>query len=441
MIRTELQDLIAVFRAALQSVDPYEAVAHHTNELAITYEKGKYERLYALAFGKAASAMMRAVTDRIGDVVTDGIVITKYGHADNTFENSGIRVFEAAHPVPDEKGLQATDQALRLLEKADERTLLVCLISGGGSALLVAPYSGISLEHKQKTTELLLSRGADIYETNTVRKHISRVKGGRLAAIAYPSRIESFILSDVLGDRLDVIASGPTAADKTTYADALGVIEKYQIDRDVPTSVLDLLRCGSQRLIPETPKQGDPIFHMVSNTIVGNNRKAIEAAGKKAKQLGFDVTVINTGIHGEARQAGRWLARKVLAAKKVLAQRPEGLRPACLISGGETTVTVQGHGTGGRNMELALAFAIEVDGQSGITLLSAGTDGGDGMTDAAGAIVDGLSVAKGRALGIDPREFLQDNDSYGYFKKTHDLLITGPTGTNVMDLQIAFLYP
>jgi glycerate 2-kinase len=441
MIMTEQQTLITIFRAALQSVDPYEAVARYTDEIGRTYDKGKYERLCVVAFGKAASTMMQAVTDHFGEVVTGGIVITKYGHANSVAENRGVRVFQAAHPVPDEKGYQATREVLRFLEHSDDRTLLICLISGGGSSLLVAPYCGISLEDKQKTTELLLRSGADIYEMNTVRKHISHVKGGRLAAIAYPSRIESLILSDVLGDRLDVIASGPTVPDKTTYGDALSVIEKYQMGRDVPASVLDLLRRGVRGLIPETPNQGDPVFQAVRNRIVGNNVKAIEAMREKAEQLGFDVTVINTGIHGEAREVGLWFARETLAAKKALAQRPEHCRPVCLISGGETTVTVQGHGVGGRNMELALAFAIEVDGQSGITFLSAGTDGGDGPTDAAGAIVDGLSAAKGRATGIDPRKCLQNNDSYSYFSKTNELLVTGPTGTNVMDLQIALLHP
>jgi glycerate 2-kinase len=219
----------------------------------------------------------------------------------------------------------------------------------------------------------------------------------------------------------------------------LCVIEKYRVGQDVPASVLDVLRRGVRGLIPETPKPGDPIFHAASNRIVGNSIKAIETARQKAEQLGFDVTVIDTGIHGEAREVGLWFAHKVLTAKRELTQGPGNRRPVCLISGGETTVTVHGHGIGGRNMELALAFAIEVDGQSGITFLSAGTDGGDGPTDAAGAIVDGFSAAKGRAVGIDPRKCLQNNDSYSYFKKTEDLLITGPTGTNVMDLQIALL--
>lgn len=437
----ERRALISIFRAALRAVDPYDAVTRYVDEIVRTYESGKYRKLYVLSFGKAAPAMAQAMTDCIGGIVSGGIIITKYGHAKSTAEDLGLRVFQAAHPIPDKKGFQATHEVMKLFEHSNEHVLVVCLISGGSSSLLVAPYFGISLENKQKTTELLLKGGADIYEMNAVRKHISQIKGGRLAAIAYPSGIESLILSDVLGDKLDVIASGPTAPDETTFADALGVIEKYQITKDMPANVLDTLRRGVQGLVPETPKHDNPVFRTVSNKIIGNNIKAIEAAKERARQLGFDAIVVNTGIHGEASETGRQLAHETLAAKKMLAQRSSCCKPLCLISGGETTVTVKGNGVGGRNMELALAFAIEVDGESGITFLSAGTDGGDGPTDAAGAIVDGLTASKGQTVGIDPQKCLQNNDSYNYFKITNELLITGPTGTNVMDLQIALLHP
>jgi glycerate 2-kinase len=439
MISIERQTIAGIFHAAVQSVNPYDAVARHVDEITSTFKNGKYQRMCVLAFGKAAPAMARALIESVGEIVTDGIIITKDGHTDATLETRGMQVFEAAHPVPDERGVRATLQSLRLLEKIDERTCLICLISGGGSALLVAPCPGLSLDDKQKTTELLLKCGADIHEMNAVRKHISRVKGGRLAAITYPARIESFILSDVLGDRLDVIASGPTAPDNTTYADALGVIEKYRIVEKMPSAVLHLLKSGAQGLIPETPKPGDPIFDMVRNRIVGNNKMAINAAREKAEQLGFEVMVINEGVRGEAREVGRELARRAIEIRDASCRDAEKGRPVCMISGGETTVTVRGRGRGGRNMELALAFAIEANGQSGITFLSAGTDGGDGPTDAAGAIVDGYSIAAGRSAGMDPMKFLQNNDSYSYFKKTDELLITGPTGTNVMDLQIVLL--
>jgi glycerate 2-kinase len=305
----------------------------------------------------------------------------------------------------------------------------------------VAPYSGISLEDKRRTTDLLLRAGADITETNAVRKHLSRVKGGRLARIAYPARVESLIISDVIGDGLDVIASGPTAPDTTTYSEALHVIHDYGIYRDVPECVLDLLRRGEKGLIPETPKENDGVFKNVTNTIIGSNEKAIAAARIKALELGFDVIVLSAALRGEAQEIGRRLAKEALAAAKELRRGSATEKCLCLLSGGETTVTVQGQGLGGRNMELALAFALEVDGERGITLLSAGTDGTDGPTDAAGAIVDGKSADRGRAIGANPSQFLANNDSYSFFKKTGDLLLTGPTGTNVMDLQILFIRP
>jgi len=438
MIQPEKQILSEIFNAALKSIDPYKAVSRHTDEIIKSYNSGKYENLYVLSFGKAASAMARASIDFLDKLVTGGIVITKYGHTGGLKEKHRLKIFEAGHPVPDETGYNATKDIIRLLENSDEKTYILCLISGGGSSLLVAPYNGISLKDKQDTTRLLLNCGADIFELNAVRKHISLVKGGRLAAISAAPAIESLILSDVLNDRLDVIASGPFIPDETTFKDAFNVIQKYSIDREIPKNVLELLQNGIRGHIPETPKRGDPVFDKVSTRIVGNIAKAIEAAKEKAEQLGFNVEVVDKAIHGEAREAGSRLARRALKVKTKMIQENSG-RSVCLISGGETTVTVRGHGIGGRNIELALAFAVEIDGKNGITFLSAGTDGGDGPTDSAGAIVDGDTVLKGRANGIDPEIFLQNNDSYNYFKKTDDLLITGPTGTNVMDLQIALI--
>jgi aspartate ammonia-lyase len=284
---TDREIVIEIFNAALKSVDPYEAVLNRTGDIAEMYRAGRYEKLYVLSFGKAAFTMARAVIDSIGELVTGGIVITKYGHAGNLGGNT-VRVFEAGHPIPDENGYRATREALEFLNQSDERTFVLCLISGGGSSLFMAPYSGISLQDKQKITNLLLTGGADIHEMNTVRKHISLVKGGRLATIAYPSRVESLILSDVLGDRLDVIASGPLVPDETTFGDVLNVIEKYRLGHDLPTSVLDIIRSGVKGLIPETPKPDDAVFQMVSSSIVGNNTKAVLAAKDKAIQLGYE---------------------------------------------------------------------------------------------------------------------------------------------------------
>ena len=306
--------LTAVFADALAAADPYDAVARHGDELLSRYEKGGFTRLYVLAFGKAVAPMLRAITDRMGEKLTGGIAITKHGYRVDC-KSDRIAVHEAGHPLPDEAGLKATMEAMKLARTFDEKTLLVCLISGGGSALLVAPYTGITLAEKQKTTDLLLKAGADINDLNAVRKHASMVKGGRLAEIAYPATVESMILSDVMGDPLDVIASGPTAPDSTTYADALKVIEKFGLADKAPPAILSLFREGAAGRVAETPKQGNPVFDKVRNTIVANNRAAIEAAQWKAGRLGFTARVLSTNVSGEAADMGRRLAAQARAAR------------------------------------------------------------------------------------------------------------------------------
>ena len=431
--------LIDIFQSALRAVDPYRATARHVDEIISIYEKGLYKHLVIIGFGKAVSPMVRAINDEMGQWITEGVAITKYGHTTETERDCRIRIYEAGHPLPDENGLRATEEIIKLLKVFDERTLAVCLISGGGSALLVAPYNGISPAEKVRTTDLLLKAGADIDELNTVRKHLSRVKGGRLAEAAFPGTITSLILSDVISDRLDVIASGPTAPDRTTYSEALKVIEKYRLEPEIPPKVIDVLKKGVQGLIAETPKEGDPVFQKVYNRIIGSNRDALEAARTRAVALGYESEIISTELTGEAREAGRWLAKKAVETKGALGMRSG--RKICLLSGGETTVTVKGPGKGGRNMELALSFAREVADIPGIILLSAGTDGTDGPTDAAGAIVDGQTTARARARGIDPIDYLNNNDSYHFFNQLEELFITGPTQTNVMDIQIMLLNP
>lgn len=437
-----------IFYAALKAVDPYNAVKLYTDKIRSVYQNGNFKRLIVTGFGKAACSMSKAMEDNLGDLIDTGILITKYGHSMS--QESMIRIYEAGHPVPDENGLRGTEEIVRLLKTInksnppsppfskggmggflDENTLVVCLISGGGSALLVAPCEGISLDEEQKITQLLLKAGVDIYELNTVRKHISKVKGGRLAEIAYPAKMISLVLSDVIGDRLDVIASGPTAPDKTTYNHAIGVLEKYKLTEKAPESVINMLGNGAKGLIPETPKDDNPVFEKVENIIIGSNIKALEAAKTKAGSLGFKPEIISSEITGEARDVGKWLADIARSKRSNSSNRLN-----CLISGGETTVTVKGNGMGGRNMELALAFAMEIECVEGITLLSAGTDGTDGPTDAAGAIVDGQTVKKAKTTGLNPEEYLNNNDSYNFFKKIDELLVTGPTGTNVMDIQI-----
>ncbi|MDA8214660.1 MAG: glycerate kinase [Nitrospiraceae bacterium] len=425
-----LKELVAeIFYAALEAVDPYNAVKLYTDKIRSVYQNGSFKRLIVTGFGKAACSMSKAMEDNLGDLIDTGILITKYGHSMS--QESMIRIYEAGHPVPDENGLRGTEEIIKILKNADKNTLVVCLVSGGGSALLVSPYEGISLDEKQKITQLLLKAGADINELNTVRKHISKVKGGRLAEIAYPAKMISLVLSDVIGDRLDVIASGPTAPDKTTYNHAIGVLEKYKLTEKAPESVINMLGNGAKGLIPETPKDDNPVFEKVENIIIGSNIKALEAAKTKAESLGFKPEIISSEITGEARDVGKWLADIARSKRSNSSNRLN-----CLISGGETTVTVKGNGMGGRNMELALAFAMEIECVEGITLLSAGTDGTDGPTDAAGAIVDGQTVKKAKTTGLNPEEYLNNNDSYNFFKKIDELLVTGPTGTNVMDIQI-----
>jgi glycerate-2-kinase len=424
-----------IFRAALEAADPAECVRRHTGRIESRLPGGGVERLLVLAFGKAACAMTRGLAAGLSRRIDGGIAVTKYGHASGAPLPAEIAVFEAAHPVPDEKGVAATVQAVELLQSAGERDLVVCLISGGGSALLAAPSEGITLAEKQEMTRLLLEAGADIVELNTVRKHVSRVKGGRLAEAAAPAKVISLILSDVIGDRLDSIASGPTAPDGTTFGDALGVLERYGLCSRVPRSVLETLERGARGEIPETPKAGSPVFDGVENVIVGSNRLAVEAAREKAGEMGLDAVVLTSELRGEAREAALRLAEKAKGAQAARSGGP-GL---CLISGGETTVTVTGTGKGGRNTELALAFALEIEGREGISLLSAGTDGTDGPTDAAGAVVNGETASRARRAGLDPEALLANNDSCTFFEKTGGLLVTGPTGTNVMDVQIVLV--
>ena len=426
-----------IFYTAIKEVDPYSLVLLFKDKVHSAYQHAQAKKLLIIGFGKAAVAMGHAAEDSFFDIITEGILITKHDHRSLPLRK--LKVLEAGHPIPDEYGYVGTAEVIRLLQKADENTLVLCLVSGGGSALLVSPCSGITLQEKQMVSELLLRAGAEISELNTVRKHISAVKGGRLAELAPPARIISLVLSDVIGDRLDVIASGPTAPDKTTFRDAYKVLEKYRLFDGIPESVRRIIGDGIKGLIPDTPKEGNPMFSVVENIIIGSNRIALNAAKQKAEEFGFESEIISSELQGEAREVGKCLAEK---AKDIKGSVKQGLKASrCIISGGETTVTVKGKGLGGRNMELALAFAMEIEDIDGITLISAGTDGTDGPTDAAGAIVDGKTVGKSRTAGLDPEVYLNNNDSYNFFRKIDGLFITGPTGTNVMDIQIIVITP
>jgi len=437
--------LIDIFNAALAAVDPYHAVIRGItfennclHAAGAAYELDDFSRVLVVGAGKATARMALAIEDALGDRITEGLIVVKEGH---TAPLKTIRQVEASHPVPNEAGVEGTKRIVDLVRAADEKTLVICLLSGGASALLVAPVNGLTLNDKQEVTSLLLQAGASVGELNAVRKHLSAVKGGRFAKAACPAQVVSMVLSDVIGDRLDVIASGPTARDSTTFADAIAVIEKYGLTKKIPVRALSFLERGREGREPETVKSGDSCLHKTRNVIIGGIALALSAATEKARQIGFAPEVITRELQGEARDAARFLATAALRAHD--AMRPGDLR--CLLSGGETTVTVTGKGKGGRNQELALAFALEIEGLDGLSLLSAGTDGTDGPTDAAGAIVDGTTASRARALGIDPVQYLDYNDSYSFFKQFDALsgdkshVITGPTRTNVMDLQIMLL--
>jgi glycerate 2-kinase len=429
------QRIRAIFDKAVVAVDPSKAVSAQKDDILASVKDNKIRRIFAVSLGKAAVTMARALVDSFGEAISAGIIVTKYEHTGDAKFPGSIKIFEAGHPVPDENGVKATREVVNFLKEADAETLVVYLISGGGSALLVCPSDGITLQEKQHVTGLLLRAGATIQELNAVRKHISSVKGGRLAEATYPAKILSLILSDVIGDPLDVIASGPTAPDTSTYSDVLNVINKYKLMAKLPTSVIDRLVKGAQGLIPETPKQGAPIFQGVRNVIVGSNTLAVNAAKIAAEASGYHATIISTELSGEASCVAKELARKAIETQSKMKKGEK----VCLIAGGETTVTVRGDGKGGRNTEMALAFGIEIKGASGITFLSAGTDGQDGPTDAAGAITDGNMFDDAVSMGLDPLQYLKRNDSYHFFKKSNGLVITGPTGTNVMDVQIILI--
>lgn len=439
------QNLADIFNAALTAVDPYNAVLkaarvehNHLHVAGARYDLAGFDRIIVVGAGKATARMALAIESLLGGKIAAGLIVVKDGH---TMPLSVIEQVEAAHPVPNEAGIAGAQRILQMVRAADEKTFVICLLSGGASALLVAPVEGLTLQDKQEATGLLLNAGAAITELNAVRKHLSMVKGGRLAQAAYPAQMVTLILSDVIGDPLDVIASGPTAQDNSTFAEAWAVIVKYGLQKKLPPRVEDYLQRGSAGQVPETVKENDPCLNKTYNFIIAGIRQALVAAEEKAGQLGYAPKMISATLQGEARDAACFLAQAARA--ELIEMQPNERR--CLLCGGETTVTVRGTGKGGRNQELALAFALEIDGWQGVSLLSAGTDGGDGPTDAAGAMVDARTAALARSLEIDPRKYLDNNDSYTFFQDfdavagAQSHLKTGPTGTNVMDIQIVLL--
>lgn len=459
-----------VMTAALAAVDPAQAVYRHVQRegerLRIdgrTYDLSRYRRIYVVGAGKAGAPMAAALAELLGDRITAGIVNVKRGHTatERTWrvclgaggepvrafpeESQGespllhprITLVEAGHPVPDEAGRAGAEKIKSLLTGLRPDDLVFCLLSGGGSALLPLPADGITLADKQALTGALLRSGATINEMNAVRKHCSQVKGGQLARWVEPATLVCLILSDVVGSPLDVIASGPTVPDPTTFADAWAVLERYHLTESAPPAIIAHLRKGLAGEARETPKAGDPAFAHVQNVLIGDNGQAAAAGVARARALGLQAELLTTWLEGEAREAGRMAAA---LAKGLLRGEAPLARPACWVLGGETTVTVRGEGLGGRNQELALAAAAALEGWEGALVAALATDGNDGPTDAAGAIATGTTLARGRAKGLDALAYLARNDSYRYFSALGDLIITGPTNTNVNDLLFIFAF-
>jgi len=434
------KDAEKIFRAGLAAVEPGAAIhkfcRRNNDTLHIgnkNYELSRFGRIHVIGAGKAAAPMATAIEEILEDKISSGVINVKYGHVNKP---GRIKVIEAGHPIPDQNGRDGTESIMDLAESSRENDLVICLISGGGSALLPLPATGITLKDKQDTIKILLSCGASIDEINSIRKHISGIKGGMLARAVYPAALVSLILSDVVGDDLDVIASGPSVPDSSTYEDCTEIIRHYEISDKLPKTVYSYICKGASGLIPETPKPGDPIFEKTADLIIGSNMEAILSAKKKAEELGYSTIVLSSMIEGETKHVARVHAAIAKEIRKTGNPLPA---PACILSGGETTVTITGNGRGGRNQEFSLAAALDISKHQDIVIFSAGTDGTDGPTDAAGAVADTTTVKRALEKQADPGTFLSNNDSYNFFRIIDDLVLTGPTNTNVMDLRIVLV--
>jgi hydroxypyruvate reductase len=430
-------DALSIFQAGIQAANPVDAVERHLkfdgDRISVdqtSYPLDSFNRVWIVGMGKASAVMAKPLMEGLGDRISGGIINVKHGYR---YPLAAVRVVEAGHPLPDEAGLRGTREMIRLLQETGEEDLVFCLISGGGSALSPAPAGGLSLGDKQGVTRRLLDCGATIHEINSIRKHLSEIKGGRLARLAQPSTLISLILSDVIGDDLDTIASGPTVPDPSTFYDCLRILARYNLSEVIPQKALRHLERGARGEVPESPKDQDPAFVRTQNVVVGSNAQALSAAKDRARQLGYNPLILSSFVEGETREVARVHAA---IAKEILRHGNPVPRPACVISGGETTVTIKGGGKGGRNQEFALAAALEIEGLESVLVLSGGTDGTDGPTDAAGAVSSGQTVDRGRQLGLEAEAHLEDNNAYPFFQPLNDLIMTGPTFTNVMDLRL-----
>ena len=422
---------LQILQAAIRAGDVGPLVRHALD----SEDLSRYRRVLVVGAGKASGAMAHALEQVLGDRVSEGLVVVKDGY---TAPTRKIKLVEAGHPIPDERGLRAASEILALARSAGADDLLIVLISGGGSALTPCPPAPVTLEEERGLTRLLLATGANINELNAVRKHCSLFKGGRLAQAAIPAPVLALILSDVIGDPLDVIASGPTAPDQTSYADALAVLDRFGLRAEAPRAIVEHLERGVRGEIPETPKAGDPLFRRVQNRVIGNNSLVVDGALRAAEALGFHACLVAGSLQGEAREAAKELTRlghSVRTSGKPVAP------PACLVVGGETTVTIRGNGVGGRCQEFALASALAIQGMEDVLVLAAGTDGTDGPTDAAGGLADGNTITKAARRNLDARASLEANDSYRFFSDLGDLITTGPTNTNLLDLYLLLVGP
>lgn len=439
--KSRREKVLPILAAALEAVDPVTAVRRYMSlqddDLRIgqrAYSLNEYQNIYVIGGGKASGAMAKAAEQILGPRLTGGLVNTKYGYVADT---KTVSINQAGHPLPDEAGMQGASQMVDIAASATERDLIICLISGGGSALMTLPVEGITLADMEALTSALLRCGATINEINAIRKHLSQIKGGNLSRLAYPAEVVSLIVSDVVGSPLDVIASGPTVPDSSTFIDAYAIVERYGLLDDLPPSIVQYLRQGKEGSIPETPKAGDPVFSKTHNLIIASNEVAAQAAIAKAEDLAFHTLLLSTFVEGEAREVAHVFSA---IAKEILHSGQPVSQPACVVAGGETTVTILGQGKGGRNQELALAAAIQIAGLEEAMIVALATDGTDGPTDAAGAIADGSAQRRARAKGLSASDYLADNDSYHFFEALEDLIMTGPTNTNVNDLTFVFVF-
>jgi hydroxypyruvate reductase len=438
------EDICRILAGAINGVDAGEAINKHVtrdaNHLIIdnkNYDLNKYKRVFVIGTGKACIPMANAIYNILKDKITSGLLITKDKHlnSEKYHFDTNFEIREASHPIPDQRNLDAAIKLINLASELNSNDLVIILLSGGGSSLLMNPSSGISLQDVQTTTAILLSCGVSIYEMNTIRKHLDMFKGGGLVKYLTPATVVSLILSDVVGDNLEVIASGPTVADPTTFADAWAILNTYQIVDMIPPRIRSQILAGIHGEIQETIKPSAPILNKVSNYIVGNNSDAVSSALATAKLFGFDTRVLTNSFQGEASKVGKFLSEEAI---NMLSPLSSMTRPACLISGGESTVTIRGTGKGGRNQELALGATKSLSGSDQLILASLATDGGDGPTDAAGAVTTHETYSRGLVMGLDPDDYLRMNDSYHYFEFFGDLIKTGPTLTNVNDLVVIF---